>query len=105
MTIVYARKATLDPKHPEVARYLITAQGHATGNEKVCAGVSAILYSLAGWIVNNEQALVYHTQKLKSGDAALEWWGGIEAKTAFDMAVIGMLQIEKKYPENIEVRS
>ena len=32
----------------------ILATGHATGSEQVCAGISAIIYSLAGWLKNSD---------------------------------------------------
>ena len=85
--------------------YLIQAKGHATGSEKVCSGISAIMYSLAGWLENNEEHIRYKSHKLTSGDAVIEFKGTDEiARAVFDMAVIGLLQIEQKYPDFIKIK-
>lgn len=106
MTEVKVRRARIPDKsgRGEGMAYFLEAKGHATGSEKVCSGVSAILYALAGWIINNDDKLLYHRERLTSGDAYIEFWGGTEAQTAYDMAVIGLRQIEKKYPEYIKFK-
>ena len=84
--------------------YRIEATGHATGSEKVCSGVSAILYALAGWLINNDEHVTYAKRKLKSGDAFIEFSGDEKAKAVYDMAVIGLLQIEQSYPEYVNIK-
>lgn len=39
-------------------RYEITARGHATGSVGGCAYISGILYSLAGYLVNEGEIRV-----------------------------------------------
>lgn len=86
-------------------KYLIQATGHATGSEKVCSGVSAILYSIAGWLVNNGEHIRYYKSSLQSGNAVIEFAGGVVAKAVYEVASIGLLQIEKQYPDYIQVRT
>ena len=83
--------------------YIVQATGHATGSEKVCAGVSTLMYAIAGWAINSEDTLAYHKSKLDSGSAYVEFSGGEDAKTVYKLAYIGFKQIAEKYPENIKV--
>ncbi len=87
-------------------RCAIRASGHATGSEKACAAVSAILYALAGYLKNAEadRRLPVVEIRLESGDAVLDFWADEEAKGAFEMAVIGLAQVAKAEPERVSVR-
>ena len=82
-------------------RFLVTCKGHATGSEAVCAGVSAIIYALAGWVNNYAPEGV--KIELESGDALVTFKGGEAAQAAFDMALIGLKQIQLAEPERISV--
>lgn len=84
--------------------YLISAQGHATGSVEVCAAISGILYALMGYVKNaaDESAIICSDQ-IRSGDVQFQFRGGPGAAGAFEMAVIGLMQIEAKYPEFIQV--
>ena len=82
----------------ERGRYEITAKGHATGEDPaVCAGISAILYSLAG-LLDNMPEIKSECIFLDEGDAHFIFSGGAEARTAYDMTVIGIAQIAESYP-------
>lgn len=96
MTKVYAER--------DGNRYIIIAQGHATGSPEVCAAISGILYALAGYVRNaaDGSALSYD-ERLGSGSVHLHFCGGEGAAGAFDMAVIGLKQIEAKYPDLLQV--
>ena len=53
----------------------VRCRGHATGAPDVCAAVSCLMYTAAGWLHNTQEAeLVF--EKLESGDAYLRWHGG-----------------------------
>lgn len=79
-------------------RYLISAKGHATGDDpSVCAGISALLYSLAG-LIDNTPAIKAECISLEDADALFRFSGGAEAKTAYDMIIIGIAQIAESYP-------
>lgn len=74
---------------------------HATGEPLVCAGASAIVWSLAGWLKNHHEAEPVMT--LRPGDAFLQCARTAEAEVAFELAVVGLMQLEKKYPEKVRV--
>lgn len=78
----------------------LEAKGHATGASDVCAGVSAILYTLAGYLRNHD---VDATVKLEPGDAFIEFEEDSATHTAFEMAVIGLVQIADSYPDNLRI--
>lgn len=79
-------------------RFTIRAVGHATGSVEVCAGVSAILYALAGYLIN--APVKVHALRLESGEALLDFEGGGEA---FQMAVIGLAQMGERFPGYLQV--
>lgn len=84
-------------------RYLIKATGHATGSEKVCSAISSLLWAIAGWITNNPDKLKYHKMRIDSGNTYIEFSGGVIAEAVWEVAAIGLMQIEKQYPEYIKV--
>ncbi|MBD5161432.1 MAG: ribosomal-processing cysteine protease Prp [Oscillibacter sp.] len=97
MTWVYAEAAD--------GRFLLSARGHATGSEAGCAFISGILYALAGYLSNAEAegCARIGRMKLEPGDVSIRAQGGERIQAAFDMAVIGLLQLEKQYPELVRV--
>lgn len=91
-------------------RRVLSAQGHATGHPDVCAAISSILFSLAGWLENARANPAKHwiecfTCRMESGDVMLDFAGDDDMAVAFDLAVIGLLQLEKAYPELIQVEA
>lgn len=96
MTRVYAER--------DGNRYTICANGHATGSPEVCAAISGLLYALAGYVRNaSDGSTLAYDERLESGNVQLHFRGGEGAGGAFDMAVIGLKQIEAKYPELVSV--
>lgn len=81
---------------------MIRARGHATGSQDCCSGVSTILYSLAGYLRNDPQAKIDELT-LQEADAGIVFRGGKDARGAFLMAKIGLLQLEKAYGEYMRV--
>ena len=86
----------------------ISAAGHATGSEEVCAAISGLIYALAGYLENAVQDGVarWTDCRLEPGEAILsvsaeEMEESITA--VFHMAAIGLLQIEKAHPKYIHV--
>ena len=88
-------------------RYSVIIDGHATGSAEVCAGVSALMYSLEGYLRNHEDELFLHSAKVdKPGWAYIMF--ELEdpskyIKGAFEMFVIGSLQIADSYPDYCQV--
>ena len=84
----------------------LSVQGHAGyddhGKDIVCAGVSAVSYALLGWLYQYCDGLTQ--AQTDSGELYIEVDKGDELTAgAFDMAMIGYLQISKKYPQNVDV--
>lgn len=74
---------------------------HATGSEAVCAGASAIVYALGGYLLNRAPEGL--GLNLRAGDAWVQCRRCQETETAFEVARVGLLQLEKTYPEYIQV--
>lgn len=81
--------------------YTVTCKGHATGSPEMCAAISCLVYTLAGWL-SNRTALVLE-QKLEPGDICLSFVGGQNCEAVFDMVTIGFLQLQQGDPEHIDV--
>lgn len=89
-------------------RHILSAKGHATGSSEVCAGVSGILYALAGWLKNaiaepERHRVEAHRWRIWEADVLLDISGDETVEAAFDMATVGLLQIESQYPDYISV--
>ena len=80
-------------------RCLITAQGHATGSPQVCAVVSALLSAVDGYLSQHPDMVI--RRELASADVVLEFEA--TAQSVFDVAMIGLIQIEMAHPEFISV--
>ncbi len=78
----------------------VRCRGHATGAPDVCAAISCLMYTAAGWLHNTQEAELVH-EKLDSGDAYLRWHGG---EWLYDLLKIGFLQLEKAAPKKISVK-
>ena len=81
---------------------MVRAKGHATGSELCCAGISTLLYSLAGFLRNDQRAEV-EEMKMESADVELVFKGGKWARGAFEMCKIGLLQLQMAYPQYMSV--
>lgn len=84
-------------------RCYLAMHGHADFNpgcDVVCAGVSAIVYALAGYIANADGIKV-NTAKYTPGEAEFDVEG--DARQAFETTYIGLAQIAQKYPDNVHV--
>lgn len=84
-------------------RCTISAQGHATGSVEACAAISGILYALVGYVTNakQERYIEFYTWMVESGKVLLDFNGDEGTTAAFEMAVIGLLQIAKAHPEQV----
>lgn len=87
-------------------RYSLIFDDHA-GDKSVCAAVSALMFSLEGFLRNNqEQLFVLSSKTDKPG------WGYLmfeledpspKIKGAWELIVIGLMQIADSYPEHCKV--
>lgn len=90
----------------EGARYVVDVHGHAD-TEPLCAAISCLLYTLAGWL-HNARCVRIVTERLDPGEARLEWRAETpldryDSITAFEMVEIGFLQIRESAPDSLSV--
>lgn len=84
------------------SEFELILKGHATGSPEVCAGLSAIVYALAGWIENNREHIHATPQTvvdLRPGDTCIFFHGDHVAAAAYQMAEIGIAQLAKSCAE------
>lgn len=85
----------------------LSVSGHAgfstAGNDIVCAGVSAVTYALLGWLENNRDSGIFVSSDVQSGEVLIQAGRTKEADTAFEVALIGLLQIAQSYPDHVAV--
>lgn len=77
----------------------VMCRGHATGRADVCAAVSCLVYTAAGYLRNSEGKVL--AEKLESGDAYLAWEG---TEWLYQLLKIGFLQLEMTAPEAVQVK-
>ena len=81
--------------------------GHAEyaghGEDIVCAGASAIVCSLLGWLENNSEDLSYCDYEAESGSVRIDCEGGERTAAVFEVTAIGLLQIEDSYKDHLEI--
>lgn len=87
----------------------LTMDGHADyaghGEDIVCAGASAIVCSLLGWLENNSEDLGCCSSDVHSGSLKLYCEGGEKTATAFEVTIIGLLQLEDSYEDHIQIET
>ena len=87
--------------------HALTIAGHAGysehGNDIVCAGVSAITFTLLGFLENHKDDIESISAQTESGRAHIACKGGEKTALAFDMAIIGLQQIAMKYPKHVTI--
>lgn len=89
--------------------HLLMMDGHAEydghGRDIVCAGASAIVCALLGWLENNSDDLEYVSEDVHAGDAKIACEGGEKTATAFEVTIIGLLQLADSYPSHVEIET
>ena len=93
----------------EVAHSIVVV-GHAgyskVGEDVVCSGVSAIVYSLLGFLHNLSDKENRLTASVEKGECIVFWRGnGKAVEAGFQMAVIGLAQLAQKYPEHVSIEA
>lgn len=86
--------------------FYISANGHAgyaeNGKDIVCAAVSYQMYSLEGWCMYHADKLRKHSSKINDGLFEIYFEGKV-GEQVFSMALIGLKQLQKAYPENLKI--
>lgn len=87
--------------------HILSVNGHAEYAEKgqdiVCAGVSAIVYALIGWLENNSEDTTFASIDESGGEIIVSCDGDDKTATAFYMAAIGIEQIANTYPAHVTI--
>lgn len=81
--------------------------GHANyaeyGKDIVCAGISAIVQALIGWIEENYYKAECISVDPKEGEVIVSCEGGDDISAVFNMAYIGLEQIADSYPDHMQI--
>lgn len=98
--MVRARYSVEDNTHT------ITVVGHADydeyGKDIVCAGVSALVQALIGWVENNPHCVECVSVDDTSGEVIISC-NGEEVQAVFQMTAIGIEQIAECYPDYVYI--
>ena len=93
--------------HREEDAHLLMLNGHANyadhGEDIVCAGASAVVYALLGWLENNSEDLGYVNADVHEGDVKIACEGGEKTAAVFEMTAIGLLQLADSYPDHVAI--
>lgn len=87
--------------------HTLSVSGHARyspyGQDIVCAGVSAIVYALIGWLENCFGDTKFVSIDERDGEVIISAQGDAFVATAFYMAAIGIEQIANTYPAHVNI--
>ena len=95
----------LATESPEALR--LQAYGHATGKAEVCAGVSALLYALRGWVSERERREGWPADaseaRIGKGSATIRMPRTEETELAFGLVLHGLLLVHAAAPDAVSV--
>lgn len=85
--------------------HTLSVNGHAgyaeKGQDIVCAGVSAIVYALIGWLENNIETFASIDEN--NGEVVISCEGDERVEAVFYMAAIGIESIMNTYPDHVDI--
>ena len=81
--------------------------GHANygeyGKDIVCAGVSALVQALIGWIEENYYKAECISVDANAGEVLVSCEGGEDVAAVFYMAYLGLAQMADSYPDHVQI--
>lgn len=87
--------------------HTLVVLGHANydeyGKDIVCAGVSALVQALIGWLENNSWKVDCVSVDEQSGEVIISCDGGDDTASVFYMTAIGLEQIANSYPDHVQI--
>lgn len=87
--------------------HTLSVNGHARyakrGEDIVCAGVSAIVYSLVAWLENNVESEKFTSIDEQNGKVVISCEGDDNVAAVFYMAAIGIETISNTYPDHVDI--
>ena len=86
--------------------HTLSVRGHANydkyGKDIVCAGVSALVQALVGWI-ENKPYITTDCINIDDGEVTIECQGDEDVAAVFYMTAIGVEQISIEYPQHVQI--
>lgn len=83
--------------------FLIKVDGHATGSVELCAGISAIVQALDGWL--HESGTMILLEEMSPGKCILKYRADtinkISCATAFALTAVGLSRLAATEPEKM----
>lgn len=99
--MIRAKYTVIDNTHT------LVVVGHADyeeyGKDIVCAGVSALVQALIGWIEENHYKAESITVDIQEGEVIISCSGDEDVAAVFQMASIGLEQIADGYPDHVQI--
>lgn len=88
----------------EDGKYTLTVEGHAgydePGKDIVCAGVSALVYALLGWLEDHPEDTEYVDMSMEDG-ASVSCVGDERVGAVFEAIFTGIEMIACRYPDHV----
>ena len=88
-------------------KYTLSVYGHANyssyGTDIVCAGTSALVQALIGWIDNADCKVVCISQDERNNEHIVSCIGEEDVEAVFYMTYIGLAQIAEAYPNYVQI--
>ena len=89
--------------------HTLTVHGHANydeyGRDIVCAGASALVQALIGWIENHPYDVEADCISLDetNGEVIISCRGESDTAAAFNLVAIGLEQLSYSYPDHVHI--
>ena len=87
--------------------HTLSVLGHANyaeyGKDIVCAGVSALVQALIGWLEENYWKSESIDVDQKEGEIIISCEGNEETAAVFYMTALGLEQIANSYPDHVQI--
>lgn len=87
----------------ETDEFLVKVEGHATGSQQVCSAVSALVYTLAGYLDNEGIELTEFRINEEEPSAIVRFPKTPKSEVAFDMVSIGFSMMESSYGDFLRI--
>lgn len=88
-------------------KHTLSVCGHANystyGTDIVCAGASALVQALIGWVDNATCRVECISQDEINNEVIVSCVGGDDVEAVFYMTYIGLAQIAEAYPNHIQI--
>lgn len=95
-------------RYSDTDSLMLRVSGHAgyaeRGKDIICAGVTAIVFALLGYLVNIDGTLQYETEESTGYVCIVSNSVDKRVESAFEMALVGLMQLEREHPKYIDLK-